>query len=364
MQKSPDHLNDFPKEEVRSAIRAGILQAEAQQNVYINNKHRNRKNIRKRNIVYTLAGLAAAFGILVGSSYHSPALASSLSQIPIIGSVFGDSNVVGLKQAQKNGLTNKIGETQTINGISVTIEEILYDQNAITVGYKIEAEKELGENYFGSGANFTINKTYSPVGSGGYGENIQLSTVRTAIQELTVTKDLPNAFELGIVLHGDKGETWYFSAPIKKITDIKKIPIQHSQKASGINLTVTEITLSKTGVGLSFESSEKGTDFEKNRASFIEFKLVDQNGKEVKSYSGGGMGQIIKNNIVFTSTKKFDPIDSDIKELTIIPYLALPENGGGIEWGENGESNELEFKRDSLQSVDFKSFKVKIPEEN
>ena len=35
---------------------------------------------------------------------------------------------------------------------------------------------------------------------------------------------------------------------LKQITDIIKIPIQHSENVDGINLTVTELSLSETGV--------------------------------------------------------------------------------------------------------------------
>jgi hypothetical protein len=362
MEKSHNQLNDFPKEQVRSAIQQGIAQAEAQISKKMNGTHSYKIKNRRRKILYAVSSVAAIFGILVGSSYYSPALASSLSQIPIIGSVFGDSNLIGLQQAQKKGLTSKIGETQTINGISVTLEEILYDQNNITIGLKIESEKELGELYFGAGMDFTINGELPNESSGGYGEDIQSPTIRNAIQDITVTGDMPNAFELGLILHGKNGETWYFSTPIKQITDINKIPIQHSENVDGIDLTVTELSLSETGVSISYESSEEGTDFELSRAGEIEFLMVDQDGNEITSHSGGVTGKRQKSRLVFKSNKQFDPIDTNVTELTITPYLALPTDGGGIEFGENGESRELEFKGHSLQPVEFESFKVKIPQ--
>lgn len=361
MEKSHNQLNDFPKEQVRSAIQKGIAQAEAQISNNMNSTHSYKIKNRKRKILYAVSSGAAVFGILVGSSYYSPALASSLSKIPIIGSVFGDSELIGLQQAQKKGLTSKIGETQTINGISVTLDEILYDQNNITIGLKIESEKELGEWYFGAGMDFTINGKLPNGSSGRYGEDIQSPTVRTAIQDITVKEDMPSAFELGLILHGKNGETWYFSTPIKQITDIDKIPIQHSENVDGIHLTVTELSLSETGASISYESSEEGTDFELSRGGNIEFLMVAQNGNKITGHSGGVRGEVLKSSIVFKSNKKFDPIDSGVQELIITPYLALPTDGGGVEIDENGKSKELEFKGDSLQPVEFKSFKVKIP---
>ncbi|MDV2685613.1 DUF4179 domain-containing protein [Alkalihalophilus lindianensis] len=357
MKKSHDPHEEFPQGQVRSAIRSGIVQAKEQLDT-----PRFRMTNGKSKIIYALCSVAAIFGILVGSSYYSPALASSLSQIPIIGSVFGNSNFIGLQQAQKNGLTNEIGETQTINGISVTLDEILYDQNNITIGLFIESVKELDKFYFGAGMDFTMNGKNPAGATGSYGEEILSQTTRTAIQEINVSQEMPDKFELGLMLHGENGETWYFSTPVEKISDIHNIPLQHSQTVDGLTLTVTEMSLSQTGMSMAYESSEEEADFELSRGGNIEFLVVDQDGNEITGRSGGATGERVKDRIEFKSSKQFDPIDFNVTELTITPYLVIPTHGGGVEIDENGEEKELEFKGDSIQPVEFNSFKVKIPE--
>lgn len=322
-----------------------------------------KRNVNSKKVIKAIIGLVAVAILSVGLiASNSPALASSLSQIPIIGSVFGDSDLIGLQQAQKNGLTNKIGETQTVNGISVTLDEILYDQNNITIGLFIESEKDLGEFYFDAGMDFTIDGDLPSGSTGSYGEDILSATTRTAIQEINVTEEIPDKFELGLILHGENGETWYFSTPVQKITDVKEIPVNHSQTVDGVELTVTEISVSQTGVSLSYESSEDETDFELSRGGNIEFLMVDQDGNEITGHSGGASGELVKNKIVFKSNKHFDPIDGNVTELTITPHLVIPSGGGGVEFDENGEEKELEFKGDSIQPVEFDSFKVKIPQ--
>lgn len=357
MKKSHEPFEEFPKEQVRSAIQAGIIQAKEQMAT-----SRFRRNNGKRKIIYALCSVAAVFVILVGSSYYYPALASNLSKIPIIGSIFGNSDLIGLQQAQKNRLTTEIGETQTINGISITLSEILYDQNNIAIGLFIESEKELDEFYFGAGMDFTINGLHPAASSGSYGEDILSATTRTAIQEINVTEDMPEEFELGLKLQGGNGETWYFSTPVEKITDIHKIPVQHSQKADGLDLTVTELSLSQTGVSIAYESSEVETDFALTRGGNIEFLVIDQDGNEITGRSGGVTGERIKDRIVFKSNKQFDPVDNSVTELTITPYLVIPSDGGGVEIDENGKEKELEFKGDSIRPIEFESFKVKIPQ--
>lgn len=355
MKKSHNPFEEFPKEQVRSAIQSGIAHAKEQEVT-----PRFIMNNWKRKSIYALCSIAAIFVILVGSSQFSPTLASHLSQIPIIGSVFGNSDLIGLQQAQKSGLTSEIGETQTVNGISVTLDEILYDQNNISIGLVIDSEKELDEFYFGAGMDFMING--KPSGSSGsYGEEIISSTTRTAIQEINVTKDIPNEFQLGLILRGENGVKWYFSTPISKITDIHKIPVQHSQKVDGLDITVTELSLSVTGMSLAYESLEEETDFNLSRGGNIEFLIVDQDGNEISGRSGGVTGERIKDKIAFKSNKQFNPIDDSVTELTITPYLVIPSSGGGVEIDGNGKEKELEYKGHLIKPVEFESFKVKIP---
>ncbi|QTD41924.1 DUF4179 domain-containing protein [Sporosarcina sp. Te-1] len=355
MKKSHKAYEKFPQEQVRSAIRSGIVQAQEQVAAPI-----LRQNKWKRKASYTLCSAAIVFGLLVGSSYYSPALASSLSQLPIIGSIFGNSELIGLQRAQKNGLTSEIGETQTVNGIAVTLDEILYDQNNISIGIIMESDQELDEYYFGSGMDFTINGKSSG-STGTYGEQILSPTTRTAIQEINVTDNMPNAFELGLTLYGENGERWYFSAPVKKINDIASLPIQHTQNVDGLHLTVTELSFSETGVSISYESLEDITDFNKSRGGLVDFHIVDQDGNEITSHSGGATGELVKDQIEYTSRKHFDPIDSHVTELTITPYLVIPTSGGGVEIDEKGNEKAVEYDPSSIQPIEFESFKVKIP---
>ncbi|WP_226528717.1 DUF4179 domain-containing protein [Metabacillus niabensis] len=356
MKKSHDPSEEFPQDQVRAAIRSGIIQAKEQVDTFS-----PRMKKKKRKILFTLCSVATVLGIFICSLYYSPALASSLSQIPIIGSVFGNSDLIGLQKAQKNGLTSKIGETETINGISVTLDEILYDQNNITIGLFIESDKELDEFYFGAGMDFTINGK-NPAGStGSYGEDILSATSRTAIQEINVSEEMPEEFELGLILRGENGEKWFFSTPIEKITGIQKIPLNHSQTVDGLILTVTEFSFSETGASITYESSEEETDFDLSRGGNIEFRVVDENGTELTGRSGGATGELVKDKIEFKSSKQFDPIDPTVTELTITPYLVIPSGGGGVEIDENGKEKELEYKGNLIKPVEFDSFKIKIP---
>jgi len=220
-------LPEFPRDEVRAAIAKGIQQAEVQTNMCQTPVHIKRKS-KLKPLLY-VASAVAAFSIMVGSAaYVSPTFASTLSQLPIVGSVFSEYDFLGLKQSSEQGLTSIIGEKQTINGISVTIDEVLYDESNISVGYTIESEKELSNRYFnryfGSGMVLTINGANPEVNYEIFGK-VAIGTVHTFVSRFKVKDQMPDSFEMGLMLEGKEGGKWEFSVPVKKITNTIDVPV-------------------------------------------------------------------------------------------------------------------------------------------
>lgn len=352
MKERHDQSEVFPQDDVRSAIQAGITKAQMEMGEIKPNPSKG-----KQKIMYAIFSVAAVLGIIIFSSFQSPAIAYSLSKIPIIGSVFGNSDIIGLQIAQENGLALEIGETKTINGISVTLNEVLYDQNNISIGLIIESEKDLEEFYFGAGMDLLIDGKYPKMTTGSYGEEIISETTRTAIQMIGVTEDMPEQFELGLILNGKNGETWYFSTPIEKIKDIKTIPVAHTQTVDGIQLIVTDMSISKTGISLNYVGEETGVEFGESRGQYMEFHIVDQDGNEISGITGGSSSEMKDGKIVHRSLKYFDPIDSDVTALTITPYLSIPSSGGGV--NEYGDHFNIDYS--GIKPVQFESFTVEIP---
>lgn len=351
--------NEFPRKEVRQAITSGIEQAKS----HNPQKAKTFKRPGYRKLIYSVVGAVAVFCILLVSSNYSPALASSLARIPVIGSVFGDSELIGLKQAQEKGLTSQIHETQTKNGISVTLDEILYDQNGIVIGWKVESDKPLKEgeiNFFGPESIITFNGEIPDGQSGSLRETEKSPNMSSVIQEIQADDQLPDEFELGISLAGKAEERWYFSTPVKKISSIHTVPVKNVQKVDGIELEVEKLMLSDSGMAIAYKSKEKDNGFEMTRGDYIEFHVKDDQERSIKEHSGGTSGRKSPGNIIIGGTKKFDPIDPNVKELTITPYLALPTDGGGVEFDEEGNEKELSFKGNKLKEAKFESFKVKI----
>src|SRR5690625_501514 len=349
MKKQRNFSDDFPKADVRLAIQKGIKQATEETKSF--------KTSRTRKIVYTLASIAATILILFGSSYISPTIASSLSQIPIIGTVFEQSNRADLHEAQKHGLTNIIGETKTVDGISVTVDEVLYDQNNISIGLFIESDEPLPEHYFGSGMDMTIDGNYPSYLAGEYGEESLTETSMTAIQQIVITEEMPDAFELGLSLKGEKGEQWDFSLPIEKINDVKKVFVNHTQMVDELEISVPDLTISETGIALSYAGVDGETDLAASSGADVEFRLTDQDGREIAGRTGEVMGELDGDKIIHTSKKQFDPIDESVTSLTITPHLETYDEYGVI----SEDQTIKQYKRkNNGETVTFKSFIVDL----
>lgn len=143
---------------------------------------------------------------------------------------------------------------------------------------------------------------------------------------------------------------------------IKDIPVNHKQEVDGIEMHISDLTLSEGGLALNVESNEKGERDSGHylRAGNIEFHITDEQGKEILSHSGKVKGAYRFGKWYFSSKKIFDPISKDVKELTITPYLILPTDGGGVVLDQDGNGKSIKIDYSKLKNVEFKSFTVKI----
>lgn len=350
MKKRHSFSDDFPKVDVRIAIKQGINRAKKETPIL--------KSKRFKRMVYSLASLAAAIIVLIGSAYVSPTIASGLSQIPIIGSVFEQSDRVNLQLANKHGLSNVVGVTEEIDGISVTVDEILYDQNNISIGLFIESEQPLPEHYFGAGMDMTINGKIPSYLAWDYHEESLSETSKIAIQQILITDEMPDNFDLGLILTGEKNEGWEFSVPIEKLKDIKKVFVNHSQTSGNLTIHVNEITIGQTGISLHYEGVETGSDFHNTIGDFVEFHITDQDGREIPGVTGGVMGEAKNNEMIFTSNKQFDPIDDSVTSLIITPYI-MGNIEQGVEVKGNQKSEQFSREINGEENV-FKSFTIPL----
>ena len=317
---------------------------------------KKKRSLRKK-VTYGAVAVIAALGLLIGSATVSPVMANIVSQIPIIGSIFSISEEYGLKRVSELGLTQVVGQSKTVNGITITIDEVFYDGTRVTVGYSQESEEPLDSLYIRP--NFEVDGERMVTGTW-----IREVTPTYWMQVISIEPYrvvLPKKFDLGMNFKGKNGEEWHFSTPVEEQLGVEQIIINHSQQAEGIDLFIDDIKIGHTGFLLRYEAaSEKYHDL----TTLVEFRAVDSLGNEL-TVSGGGKENgnedgVFEEGRVY-GTRLFDSVDEHVKELTIIPYLQIPKQGEWQTVDSEGNRTDIDVSQFAGIDIKFDSFTVKIP---
>ena len=245
-----------------------------------------------------------------------------MSQIPVVGSIFSESGERGLEQVSELGLTQVVGESKTVKGNTITIDEVFYDGTRLTIGYSLASEEPLGEFYLGSRMDFTIDGKRVSFG-GSSGETEITPTYRTGLYNIEpASTDIPEKFTLGLFFEGEGGERWKFSVPVKTQSSAELVTVNHTQQAGGIGLNIPNLEISPVGLRLTYNTVLEENEF--LFGAFMTFKVVDSLGNElVVSSEGGGHAEAVNDKIYAKGNSLFEPIDDNVTELTITPYLDL-----------------------------------------
>jgi Family of unknown function (DUF5643)/Domain of unknown function (DUF4179) len=317
-----------------------------------------RKRVNRK-FWYSTGAAVVALGVLVSSTAVSPAMASLVSKIPVIGSILGTYGDSGLKQVSEQGLTTKIGESQVVEGNALTVNEVYYDGTRFTIGYTLETKEPMGEHYLSPATDITVNG--ETVNIAGSTKHTQITpTLLTGIENIDWVAGMPNEFQLGLTFHAEDDKKWSFSFPVQVSTDTKRVAIDHQQQAGGISLSVSDVKIGPAGLLFSFQAVSNEMDY---LSSYLDFKVVDAKGNELASHSGGSQGKLKDGKEYMTGVRRFDPIQADVKELTITPYLRLPSQSGGVAIDENGNETEIQMEPLQGKEIEFKTFTIKLPEE-
>lgn len=306
-----------------------------------------RKRSLRSKFVYTVSAAVVAFGLVVGSATVSPVMADIVSKIPVIGSVFIESNDAGLEQVSKLGFTQLIGESKQVDDKILTIEEAFYDGVRLTISYYLTTETPIAENYFSLSPSYKIDgQAYDTVTF--RAENDITPTYHTGLLEIEIGDPLPDYFNLDLVFGGRDGNRWEFSVPIEMNTNVELIEINHQQQVAGVNLTVTEVSSGLGGLKLTYEtSSSEKVNF---LATYLEFYIEDELGNEVSFHSGGGYGTDKMRKGFYW----FDPVNVHSKEITITPYFSFPRGA------EDESIKKLIKEFEAFENEKFESITVEL----
>lgn len=316
---------------------------------------KKRRSMRKK-LYYSAATVVASFGLLIGSATVSPVMANIVSQIPLIGSIFSASGDRGLEQVGELGLTQAVGQSQTVDGSTITIDEVYYDGTRFTIGYSLESETTLGDVQLSP--RFFVDG--EPFGSMMQIELDDITpTLRTELVNINAPENGSTAFQLDVTIQSSDDKQWDFSIPVSTKTNTKLVTIDHQQEAGGFTLSAPDLKISPAGVLLTFNKTYLESEMNDFLSQYIDFKVVDEAGNELAFQTGDSFGETADGQMHWTGSQLYEPIDDHVKTLTITPYMTIPKSMK--EMDEDGNEIEIDIKRYQDKGITFDSFTVEIP---
>lgn len=296
-------------------------------------KNRVTKKIRqKRRVPKVLRNVAAAAVIAIASiatiGIGFPTLAN---QIPIVNNIFALFNDEQDEfYSNYEEFATGIGQVQTSNGITMTVDYAVYDGKTITMTYSVETEKEIGENI---GVNAPVNVKDE---IGGTGTTTALKKVNDTqyvgmVTSTPIFDNKPNEvvvnWQPGSIVNEDtmneiKGN-WKFNFTLREVQgDIQTVG--QSSAENGVEVWINEIR--STDISTVIEYNQKVDQSVLDEWEWVTtgLEVVDNLGNEYKVNSNGGYSEE-EQNFYWSDTMK--KIDKNATSLVFKPEVVWSKEG-------------------------------------
>jgi len=302
---------DIPLDEIDEAIKIGFQNAKEVKKIT--------KPKRKFRIWSIVAAAIFLFGILA-SIRVSPTFADYLTKVPgmeKIVEMIRERDDKGLLSAVENNYAQKIGTSQEKNGIKVTIDSVIADEQNIVVFYTISSKSKQQNFKVNLASLQPIDGKELPEHSLSFGGTIDevgghnTSTVEYDFDEPYKQQD----FKLVLKVKSGK-QTEQFSIPlsIKKHEKTNQIyELNKTVMIEGQRITIKKVTIYPLRVAVQVEMDPSNS---KKILDFSDIKLVDRNGEVWSKINNGTSAKIISDNerIIFLQSNYF----KDPKELYFV----------------------------------------------
>lgn len=287
--------------------------------------------------------VAVAASILICSSLLATTIPIYAKDVPILSSLLNKFNI----EKGYNNIIDKLGCSASSNGISVTINSVVYDGAQLLIDYTVNSNRALEEKPVIQVDNAILrvdNKrsniaTFKEVGEFLDGENKVYNGVTAFIlyqnnfvdnnsttydyqtimdnfemNPLNIPEDF--AVELNLKqLGGREGKIqgqWNFNLPISssKVKENSREVVVNKDLSHVFKNTILEKIII-TPIGLYLQSTEPEN-------SYFGYILVDDKGKTIKDIGGEHRIDIQKNKARLID--RYETINEEVKTITCIPY--------------------------------------------
>ncbi|MFC7686513.1 DUF4179 domain-containing protein [Ureibacillus sp. GCM10028918] len=293
--------------------------------------------LKKRSKTAIWRRIAAASIILIGTTTATGfAFPSLASQLPFMDNVIQFFNDNEHRYTNFDDLSSDINLSQASNGVTVMIDDAVYDGTNITVSYAIETEHDFGEELM-------IPHWFDVAGATGHGGEEQITKISDTryVGLATITPNFkndaypetvkvtwsPQAFTSisnNLKIEGD----WSFDFSLERLEGDLQLVNRNVQK-DGVDFTLQTIEYTDVSTVISYEQVVSDELLSKWQSVTPVFRITDNLGNVyVDETSGGGSSE--DNGKTFIGTTAFGTIKSDASQLIIQPVdIASQLSGQG-----------------------------------
>ncbi|WP_078554349.1 DUF4179 domain-containing protein [Bacillus alkalicellulosilyticus] len=308
--KVKNQVNQHPPDEISKRINHTLQQLPKRRHPY-------------SKLYYSTVAASLAFLFTLAVSFFSPAVADTMRSVPIIGSVFDTVGNIGVQRGNDQGLTILLGEHVETEGHRITFTESLYDGAEIHIGYIIESldpAVPIAHYPFPSDIDLTINGRWEGnYGMGGRGELLDNGNYAGTIN-ISFRDEIPDHFLLGISPR--HGNSWKVELPVELQGDNKFFLVNETMETEDLTIHYDKITFFNTSTEIAFRQiTDIPTIDDEDPYMHLSFMVVDNEGRVLQPFGGGGGGSPQENKFVKSYKYNFEPLELVPDFITIKPYL-------------------------------------------
>lgn len=300
-----------------------------------------RRRVRTASLI--TASTAVVLLCILGAGFVNPAMANALSKLPLVGSLFVEAGDTGLKTASKQGMTAKINASESHDGVTFKISEMMYDGTRMSMVLTRETDdgknpplkkwtnatlEELTEMWKRQGkessmievrANGKKLKVATALASDILHHNSSILTIQPSVSETHTTSfELPDAFNLEVVIRDATiGQYFTLSFPVKKTTSQSIVLASEETKSyNELAMRITKLEMTEATSQLEVNLSGK---VDAEIGDSLQYDIQNERGEYANVMSGSGSPGA--DSGTYVSTVEFTPFPSFPKMVTVKPYL-------------------------------------------
>ncbi|RDY27278.1 DUF4179 domain-containing protein [Romboutsia weinsteinii] len=317
------------------------------------------KNSIKRKNNWKKKGIAVASAGIITTSVLGMAFPSYAKDIPIVRDIFAVLDIfeTGVyKDYKKN--SNDIDVTKVSNGISITINDAIFDGSTIIYTYTIESDRDLGDKPNVSDdvsikGNFTSGMTGNSICEK-VDENTYIGQSVRTISDFVKDKKDSIDFKINIDRLASFGSSpeeykeekgkWKFNISLDAVKGNTQV-VNQSVEKEGIEAIIEEININPMSMNIVYTQKDSEEVMNKWDRTDISVDIRDDLGNVYQGEDNGGSGNT---KGVMTWSKTFEKLKDGATKLIITPKATLSmntkDNSGGVMFDEDG--NEIDITSD------------------